>query len=436
MTITAEPLALSYSGDDSTTEFAITWKYFAKSDVLVTHRDASGVETPWVLDTDYTLTAAGVESGGTLTATTAPATNETLVIELDPPNTQDSSLPLGGEFPSTVVEGGLDQSVQRDVKIQRQFLRSLRVPTTDTQTGDDLDLPIDSLRASKFLAFDANGKPIAAAGTSADLGPVSAFADDLLDNADADTFVQTLVDDLTAEAAPATDDVVLLGDTDEAKGNKMTLANLLKVINALTAETAPAVDDEVLLYDLGAASADKITLANLLKIINALTADATPNQATDYLVTYDADAAAAKKVLIENLFSSGSWTPELWDNSQSGSEGQTYSLQSGYYTKIGQHVFIHGQIIVTGLGTLTGADTAHVGNLPFTNSASLRGGIIATGGSTFSITAGTNVTGIISFSDDAAALNVWSTTGGAQSMTINQFTANGNIIFHGMYKTD
>ena len=41
-------------------------------------------------------------------------------------------------------------------------------------------MPIDSVRASKFLAFDGSGNPIAATGTSADLGPVSAFIDTLL----------------------------------------------------------------------------------------------------------------------------------------------------------------------------------------------------------------------------------------------------------------
>ena len=72
MTISTEPVPLPYNGDGSTTAFPITWKYFAKSHVVATLR-ASGVETLWVLDTDYTLTAAGVEAGGTLTATTPPA---------------------------------------------------------------------------------------------------------------------------------------------------------------------------------------------------------------------------------------------------------------------------------------------------------------------------------------------------------------------------
>lgn len=230
MTISTEPAPLPYSGNGSTTAFAITWKYFAKSHVVATLRSSAGVETLWVLDTDYTLTAAGVEAGGTLTATTAPATGETLVISLDPPNTQTSSLPLGGAFPSTTVEASADLAAQRDAKLEALFNRALRVPKTDTQSDTELQIPIDSSRASKFLAFDANGAPVAAAGTSANLGPVSAFVDTLLDAANADTFVQTLVAGLTAETSIASNDTFVFGDTSESKGNTVTLSNLLQNI--------------------------------------------------------------------------------------------------------------------------------------------------------------------------------------------------------------
>ena len=103
-TITTEPSPLSYNGNGSTTTFSITWKYFDKDDVVVTLRDTNDAETTWVRSTDYTLTAAGVDTGGTLTATTAPASGETLVISLEPDNTQATSFPRGGAFSSADVE--------------------------------------------------------------------------------------------------------------------------------------------------------------------------------------------------------------------------------------------------------------------------------------------------------------------------------------------
>ena len=189
MTISTAPTPLSYAGNGSTTSFPISWKYNAKSHVIATLRSSSGTETVWVLTTNYTLTDPG--DTGTLTAVVAPVTGTTLLITLEPPNTQTSDIPLGGAFPSVTVEDGLDLSAQRDAKIESLFLRALRVPKTDTKTGSSLEIPIDTARASKFLAFDAAGVPIASVGTSDNLGPVSAFID-------------TLLDDTTAAAARAT----------------------------------------------------------------------------------------------------------------------------------------------------------------------------------------------------------------------------------------
>ncbi len=198
MTISTSPSPISYNGDDSTASFSITWKYFAKSHVVVTLRESDGDEVTWVLGTQYTLSDAQIESGGTLTVSVSPtdftpATGETLLIELVVPNTQDSSLPLGGPFPSSVVEDELDQAAQRDEKIQAVLDRCIKVPKTDTAT--DLVLPIDSSRAGEFFSFDGSGNVTSAAGTSADLTAVSTFINTLLDDADAVSARQTLLID-------------------------------------------------------------------------------------------------------------------------------------------------------------------------------------------------------------------------------------------------
>lgn len=77
-------------------------------------------------------------------------------------------------------------------------------------------------------------------------------------------------------------------------------------ITALTANTTPATTDILPMVDdpSGAASTQKITLANLLKVVNGLTEDATPDSAADFLLSYDTSAGAAKKVKPSNLTSS------------------------------------------------------------------------------------------------------------------------------------
>lgn len=241
MTISTEPTPLSYSGDGSNVDFPITWKYFAKSHVVATLRDSDGEETTWVLNTNYTLTDAGVAAGGTLTATAAPAMGETLVIDLDPPNTQTSSLPLGGAFPSTTVEAAIDIAAQRDSKLEALFNRSLRVPKSDTVTDTDLELPIDTERANMFLAFNADGEPIAAAGTSANLGPVSSFIDTLLVAASAAAARTTL------GALAATDiEHVCQGRLTLTSGTPVTTSD---VTAATTVYFAPYKGRRIALYD-------------------------------------------------------------------------------------------------------------------------------------------------------------------------------------------
>ena len=221
MTVSTEPVPLSYSGDGATVDFAITWKYFAKSDVRVTHRSAAGVETTWVLTTNFTLTDADVDAGGTLTAVTAPASGTKITIDLDTPNTQPSSIPLGGDLPSDTIEDALDRLTQLVAKNEQLFNRALRVPITDTQTGSLLELAIDSSRASKYLAFDADGKPIASAGPTGDSSiPVSAF-------------IETLLDDTTAAVARTT-----LGAGTATVG--VTAAAAVQVDQAVTATTRAA----------------------------------------------------------------------------------------------------------------------------------------------------------------------------------------------------
>ncbi len=105
----------------------------------------------------------------------------------------------------------------------------------------------------------------------------------------------------TAETSPAVADEVPLYDASATTNRKMTLANLLKVVTLLTAETAPATDDELLIYDTSGTATEKITLANLLKVVDALTEDTSPDEAADFLLSYDTSAGAAKKVKPSNI---------------------------------------------------------------------------------------------------------------------------------------
>ena len=194
MTVTSSTAKVSYAGNGSTTVFTVTFRFLVNSHVVATLRDANGAETTWVEGTHYTLTGAGGVSG-TLTVNTSPtdytpASGETLVISRNVPRTQETDYGENDSFPAETHEQALDKLTMLAQQQDEATARSLVVPLSDTAA--DISLPIDSLRASKFLAFDASGQPIAAAGTTSDFQPVSAFIDTLLDDADAATARTTL----------------------------------------------------------------------------------------------------------------------------------------------------------------------------------------------------------------------------------------------------
>jgi len=74
-------------------------------------------------------------------------------------------------------------------------------------------------------------------------------------------------------------------------------------LHSMTANTTPATTDEMYLLDdpTGSPADNRITLANLLKVIDALTEDTAPIITLDEVVTYDQSAALPKKVKLQSI---------------------------------------------------------------------------------------------------------------------------------------
>ena len=169
-TISTTTTAVRYNGDGSTASFAIPFEFPTNASIVVTLRSTTNVETTWTLDTEYSLSGAGDDAGGTLTVSTSPtdytpASGTVLVIERIVPETQAKAFPSGGIIRSTEIESGLDLGVMGTQQGSREASRSMLVPTTDSQIGN-LALPIDTARANKYLGFDGNGAPTVLDGTS------------------------------------------------------------------------------------------------------------------------------------------------------------------------------------------------------------------------------------------------------------------------------
>jgi hypothetical protein len=121
------------------------------------------------------------------------------------------------------------------------------------------------------------------------------------------------------------------------------------------------------------------------------------------------------------------WTPA------SGS-GQTISLALGWYTKIGNRVFIDITLATNGLGTASGDIT--IGNLPYTSSANANqfGGVQVVQAVNANITAGYSAGCIVNYNSTSMTPLLWDSTGGTSSLQVSEWGASGLWRFTGSYQ--
>lgn len=146
----------SYAGNGTTTVFSVPFKFILNSDVVVLLVDnASGATTPWTLGVDFTLSGAGNDTGGTLTATVAPASGKTLVIYRDPAEVQGTSLPQNGPLPSKSIETALDLLTMLVQRLKDLSVRSIVMG--DGYTGSFIPQLPNAFPALYVLRVNAAG---------------------------------------------------------------------------------------------------------------------------------------------------------------------------------------------------------------------------------------------------------------------------------------
>lgn len=160
MTVSSSTAKVSYSGNGSTQAFAVPFYFLANSQLLVVRRSSTGVDVTQVLGTDYTVTGAGVLTGGTVTMTVAPPTGTTLVIARNVPLTQETDLQPNDRLPAETLEQSIDKLTMITQQLDEVNDRTLKAPVSDSASLN-MTLPSSSVRANRYLAFNSSGEPIA-----------------------------------------------------------------------------------------------------------------------------------------------------------------------------------------------------------------------------------------------------------------------------------
>lgn len=291
MTVSSTINRVAYNGNGATTAFPTTFPFYDATDfVVVKVTIADGTEAVQTLNSDYTVSGGGGLTG-TVTMAAAPSSAYRIVIYRDPPVKQLTDLTNGDGFDvEESVEKPLDKQAFLHQRSREISERALRQPEGDSAAIDAI--PAKVMRAGKFLAFDSNGDPIAAAGTSASLGPVSAFVNTLLDDADALTFLATLGLTVSAYAKTVLDD-----------------ANAAAARATLGIGAAPFVVGLTMVPNSGAPN-DKVDI-NLASIVLANSSGDTLAFLNQSSTTITVDVTAAGSVANgrdqAGAFSAGSW---------------------------------------------------------------------------------------------------------------------------------
>lgn len=162
---------------------------------------ATGIETV-ISSGDYTITGLGNAAGGTITypKTGSPLTSTHKIVRFrSVAATQTTNVTNQTKYNASVVMAVWDRIVMMIQELTDDLSRSLRSAVGDAKIEA---LPNATTRASKFLAFDSSGDPIAAS---------------VVDSVPVSTFMETLLDDTTAAAGRTT--------LDAASGAQGTLAD-------------------------------------------------------------------------------------------------------------------------------------------------------------------------------------------------------------------
>jgi hypothetical protein len=142
MTIGAN-YANTYTGTGSIDTYSYTFKIFSAADLLVTKRDADGVETTLSYPSGFSVTDVGAPAGGTITLTAGSlASGHTIRIRRVRPITQETSIRNQGAYFPKTHEDTFDHIVMVEQQLQDQIDRTMRA--SETSGGLTLTLPAPS----------------------------------------------------------------------------------------------------------------------------------------------------------------------------------------------------------------------------------------------------------------------------------------------------
>lgn len=154
MTIPTSTARNEYTASGIVGPYPVSFRFFEDSDLLVTVADAYGVETVKTLDSDYSVSGAGEQSGGSITFYSVVPSGYTISIEPKAILTQTTDIKNEGGNLREVIEDRFDR-LCRDDQVQQNLIdRSIKIKKTDVSS---VSLELPSPESGRLLRWNEAG---------------------------------------------------------------------------------------------------------------------------------------------------------------------------------------------------------------------------------------------------------------------------------------
>jgi len=153
MTVSSTTSKVIYSGNGSTTVFAVPFMFLEAEDIEVTLFDTNGVGHAQVLGSDFQLSGVGEQTGGVCTMSRIPENGQTLVVRRSPAITQEVDYVENDAFPAATHEAALDKLTMVCQDLSERLGRSITFNVSSAVAGVELPDP----KADLVLAWDGKG---------------------------------------------------------------------------------------------------------------------------------------------------------------------------------------------------------------------------------------------------------------------------------------
>jgi hypothetical protein len=167
MPVTGATTRNDYAASSGQTVFPYTFQTLLASDIKVLK---NGVAL--TLNNDYSVSNAGVAGGGSITLNVGASTGDSLSVFLAMPIDRTTQYQNAGDFLASDVNGDFDKGYIAMNQLQTDIKRAIGLADADPTVN--MTLPLTSIRANKYLKFNALGavtvSDTAGSDTSDDLG--------------------------------------------------------------------------------------------------------------------------------------------------------------------------------------------------------------------------------------------------------------------------